>query len=165
MSVVSRVFAFAACAAVSAGLLTAQEPKPVHPTHHATAKPADPAAGKQQANAFVIVQKADGYQVVSKADAEAMKHQAEQTYHEARATYEKERKAAMDAHQKFDKPAPRMVPVHTVGGQFATESAAQAEVKKLEDEKAAQAKKAAEHPATTDHPSSTGPHGGKHKHW
>jgi hypothetical protein len=110
-------------------LLPAQEP-PKAGEKPPAATPAKPAP------VFVIAKAGDKLEVITKEAFEAKNKQLAADYTKAMEQYEKDKKAAEAAHKKFEGVEPKKTALEMVGSEHPTQAAADAAMKKLQDEKA-----------------------------
>ncbi len=98
-------------------------------------KPAASAPVKP-APVFVIAKCGDKLEVMTKEELEAKNKQMAEEFAKAKEAYDKEKAAAEAAHKKFEGKEPKKMTAEATGGDFASKAAAEAGLKKMQDEKA-----------------------------
>ncbi|MCA8965367.1 MAG: hypothetical protein H6838_10765 [Planctomycetes bacterium] len=126
---IGRVCALAVCAALAA---PAFAQKPAHPKPSAKPAASAPAA---KPHSFAVVKDGDALQVLDKADVATRQKALDAEYAAAMKRFEEAKKAAEAAKQPFAEKTPQK-PHLAVVASFPSKTAAEAAMKKMEDEQA-----------------------------
>jgi hypothetical protein len=126
---IDRITAAVLCFAL-AGTVAAQDKKPPAPA-------GKPAAEAKAPEVFVIAKTGDKFEVMAKSEVEAKKKKAAEDFKSTKEAWEKDKKAAEAAHKKLDKPEPKEPQgIEVKPGEYPTKDAAEAELKKMQADKA-----------------------------